>query len=107
MLVVEMSGSPSMHDTRAMFGEMVGMAAVKRALLVLGTAGCLNLADTMELVAALPRMGFPSDYRIALLATDESMRNTSQFAEDVAVNRGIALHFFSERAAALDWLSRP
>ena len=106
LLVVEMSGSPSVEDTRRMFVELKASGG-RGALLVLRTAGCLNLPDTMELVSGLPQLGFPPDFRIALLTTDASMRPTSEFAENVAVNRGIPLHTFSNRDAALRWLSRP
>jgi hypothetical protein len=105
-LVVEMSGSPSVEDTRRMFVELKKQGGT-RALLVVGTRGCLNLPDTMDAVSALPQLGFPADYRVALLTTDESMRTTGEFAENVAVNRGIPLHSFSNRDAALRWLSRP
>jgi hypothetical protein len=107
LLAVDMSGDPSIEDLRAMFAEMLRHGEFRRALLVMRTAHCLSLPDTMELIAALPKMGFPGDYRIALLFTDESMRQTSQFAENVAVNRGIGLHAFSERDKALSWLSLP
>jgi len=106
VLVVEMSGSPSIDDVRRMFVELRGKPG-RRALLVLRTAGCLDLPDTLEAVSALPQLGFAPDYRIALLTTDESMRPTGEFAENVAVNRGIPLHTFSDRGAALGWLSRP
>jgi hypothetical protein len=107
ILVVDMSGDPSAADVRAMFAALLRHGEIRRALLVMRTAQCLSLPDTMDVVAALPKMGFPRDYRIALLTTDDAMRATSQFAEDVAVNRGIALHTFSERDKALSWLSLP
>jgi hypothetical protein len=85
LLLVDMSGNPSIEHLRAMFEEMLRHGEFRRALLVMRTAYCLSLPDTMELVR----------------------RISSQFAEDVAVNRGIALHSFSERDKARSWLILP
>ena len=89
-----------------MFREMARRVgeAPPRALIELLVEHCLNLLDTMQAMSILPTLGFPSDYRLALLITDEKMRSSAQFAETVGVNRGIAVRVFDDRDAALRWL---
>jgi hypothetical protein len=106
-LRVEMSGVPSSQEVHAMFQEMARRHAggePPRALIELQVAQCLNFLDTIQVMSELPAMGFPDNYRLALLITDDKMRASAQFAETVAVNRGLAVRAFQERDAALRWL---
>ena len=104
-LRVEMSGLPTSSEVHAMFVEMVRQKNTPaRALIELQVDQCLNFLDTMQVMSQLPVLGFPADYRLALVITDEKMRASAQFAETVAVNRGIAVRVFDERDAALRWL---
>ena len=99
-LDVNLTGLPGKAEFESLFGEMrrQGGAAL-RALIELRTEGCLDTLDTMDVVSSLPR-----DCRIALLITDERMRDSAEFAETVAVNRGIAVRMFDRRASAERWL---
>jgi hypothetical protein len=105
-LQVEMSGMPSAAEVRAMFTEMAQHVkqTAPRALIELQVEQCLDFLDTMQVMSALPGLGFPAGYRLALVITDEKMRASAQFAETVGVNRGIAVRVFDERDAALRWL---
>lgn len=106
LLRVEMSGLPTPGEVHAMFVAMVKeKAAPPRALIELQVDQCLSLLDTMTVMSAVPSLGFPADYRLALLITDERMRESAEFAETVAVNRGIAVRVFDQREAALTWLA--
>ncbi|HUQ24616.1 MAG TPA: hypothetical protein VM140_03020 [Burkholderiales bacterium] len=106
-LRAEMSGVPSAGEVHAMFEEMArrhAAGAPPRALIELQVEQCLNFLDTVQVMSELPALGLPADYRLALLITDDKMRASAQFAETVAVNRGLAVRAFRERDAALRWL---
>ena len=105
-LRVEMSGLPTPAEVHAMFVAMVRQQnAAPRALIELQVAQCLNFLDAMTVMSALPSLGFPAGYRLALLIADEKMRESAEFAETVGVNRGIAVRVFEQRDAALAWLA--
>lgn len=103
-LRVQMSGLPTADEARAMFRQLAQAGGPPRALIELRVAQCLNFLDTVQVMSALPAMGFPGGYRLALLITDDSMRASAQFAETVGVNRGVAVKAFDVRDEALRWL---
>jgi len=105
-LLVEMSGMPTPDEVHAMFVELARQKTTPPCALVeLQVEQCLSFMDTMQVMSALPALGFPTGYRLALVITDEKMRASAQFAETVAVNRGVAVRVFDERDAAVRWLA--
>jgi hypothetical protein len=105
-LRIAMSGRPTPSEVHAMFVAMVRQPnAPPRALIELQVEQCLNLLDTMTVMSALPSLGFPAGYRLALVIADEKMRESAEFAETVGVNRGIAVRVFDLKDAALAWLA--
>ena len=104
-LVVRITGAPSEHELRAMLDEMVpARGKPLRALVEVKVAFGLDVVTTKKLVTALPALGFPPSYRIAVLLLDDAARRAAEFAEDVAVNRGLAVRVFRDRERALQWL---
>jgi len=104
-LRVEMSGMPTPAEVHSMFVEMARQKnEPARALIELRVEQCLSFMDTMQVMSQLSSLGFPSNYRLALVITDEKMRASAAFAETVGVNRGIAVRVFEERDVALRWL---
>ena len=105
-LIVEMAGAPSEQAVREMLkdraarstGEVIG------ALVEVRVAYGLDLVSSRDLVLSLPALGFARSYRIAVLLLDEVASQAAQFAEDVAVNRGLAVRVFRDRAQAIGWL---
>ena len=74
------------------------------ALVEVQVAFGLGLTSTKDLVIGLPAMGYAPGYRLAVLLLDDVAARPAEFAEDVAVNRGIALRVFRERDAAERWV---
>src|SRR5262249_26786248 len=72
-LRVEMTGLPSAAEVEAMFTELAKRAAgaPPRAMIELLVEQCLNFLDVVQVMSTLPGLGFPSDYRLALLITDD------------------------------------
>ena len=105
-LLVDLTGSPTRLEIQALFEAMPRTleGRAPRALIELHVDHCLDSLDTLEAISAIPQLHFPMGYRIALLITDESMRASAEFAETVAVNRGIAVRVFDRRDPALHWL---
>jgi len=106
-LIVEMAGAPSEPAVREMLKEMAARSTggqVMGALIEVRVAYGLDLVSSRDLVLSLPSLGFPRSYRIAVLLLDEVASQAAQFAEDVAVNRGLAVRVFRDRAQALGWL---
>jgi hypothetical protein len=107
-LVVRLTGAPSEHEVRTMLRELQAQCAGTVGLLVeVKLATGLSLTSTKDLVSSFPSMGFPKDYRLAVLLLDDAASRSAEFAEDVAFNRGIALRVFREREKALHWLAAP
>jgi len=105
-LVVSLSGTPSERELRAMIAEMArSMAGTAGALVEARVTSELDLLSTKGLVTGGPEMGIPPPYRVALLLLGEAGHESAKFAEDVAVNRGLGLRVFRERAKALAWLA--
>ena len=104
-LRVQMTGLPTADEVRGMFQQLAKMKGPPRTLIELLVDQCLSFLDTMKVMSDLPLLGLPGDYRLALLITDEKMRESAEFAETVAVNRGIAVRVFDQRDAALAWLA--
>ena len=105
-VIVSLSGAPSEREARAMAAEMEPLiAGTSGALIEIRVAFGLDLLSTKDLVTGWHSMGFPARYRIAMLLLDEAARESAQFAEDVAVNRGLGLRIFRERGKALAWLA--
>jgi hypothetical protein len=105
-LIVRLSGAPSEQEVRDMLRSLLSETADTRGMIVeVEVEFGLGLTSTKNLVSSLPAIGFAPDYRIALLLLNEASRKSARFAEDVAVNRGIALRVFSERDGALRWLA--
>jgi len=108
-LEVKVSGAPSETESRALLLDMVKAyrdSSITASLLEVKVAYGLDPASVKGLVIGLPAMGFPSHYRIAILLMDEVARESAEFAEDVAVNRGIEMvRVFREREAALAWIA--
>ncbi len=64
----------------------------------------LSVAETLAITAALGQQ-LPHTARHAVVIPEGSpLAETARFAESVAVNRGIALRFFSEVASAIPWI---
>jgi hypothetical protein len=99
-----MSGLPTVDEARAMFRQLAKAEGPPRALIELLVDQCLNFLETVQVMSDLPTLGLPSGYRLALLITDDRMRASAQFAETVAVNRGVAVKTFDRRDEALRWL---
>ena len=107
-MLLNLTGAPSEAELRVLLGEMLQCyrdAALDKALVEVKVAFGLDPVGVKSLVTGLPAMGFPSHFRIAVLLLDEAAAKATRFAEDVAVNRGIALRLFRDRAEALAWLS--
>jgi len=105
-LLVSLSGTPSERELRAVIVEMArSMAGTSGALVEARVASGLDLLATKALVTGGQAMGIPQAYRVALLLLDDGGRESAQFAEDVAVNRGLSLRVFREREKALAWLA--
>jgi|SRR3954468_24031854 hypothetical protein len=105
-LEVDVSGPATKSEWQAMFekvGESMRDGRV-RALIELHVDECLDSLDTLDVVTAIPRLGLRADYRIALLVESDAMRPSAEFAETVAVNRGIPVRTFDQRGPALTWL---
>ena len=103
---VEVSGPVSKSEWQSMF-ERLGQSVQSGragALIALHVDECLNSLDTLDVVTAIPLLGLPPDFRIALLVDNDSMRASAEFAETVAINRGIAVRAFAERGPAVSWL---
>ena len=104
-LEVMLSGMPSIPEVLAMLREVLEQRnGLKAALVEVKVAMGLDFVGTQFLVEELPRLGFPPDFRFAVLLLDEQARRSADFAQDVAENRGIAFRVFSGRDAALQWL---
>jgi hypothetical protein len=106
-LIVEMAGAPSEPAVREMLKAMAASSSggqVIGALVEVRVAYGLDLVSSKDLVLSLPSLGFPRSYRIAVLLLDEVASQAAQFAEDVAVNRGLAVRVFRDREQALGWL---
>ena len=105
-LFVSLSGAPSERELRAMIAEMArSIDGTVGALVEARMASGLDLLATKDLVTGGQAMGIPPAYRVALLLLDEGGRESAQFAEDVAMNRGLGLRVFREREKALAWLA--
>ncbi len=108
-LDISMSGAPSEPEVRLMLDDMLKAYrehAITAVVIEVKVAFALDPASIKGLVVGLPGMGFPRHYRIAVLLMDDVARDAAQFAEDVAVNRGIEMvRVFREREAALAWIS--
>ncbi|MGE5639105.1 MAG: hypothetical protein ACM30H_03350 [Clostridia bacterium] len=105
-LVVTLTGLPTLGEVHAMFQEIRRQASqgIPRALVELQVQACLGAVETLDAIQELPRLGFPQGYRIALLPTAAFMHSSAEFAETVALNRGIPVRTFGERGAAVSWL---
>jgi hypothetical protein len=77
-------------------------AGVARALLECNSP--LSPASVLSLVGSLGDIGFPADYKFALLTTHEGARETAEFAETVGMNRSWRIRSFTDRGLALSWL---
>jgi hypothetical protein len=106
-LLVTASGAPSEKEGAAMLSELLAQSrahGVNGALVQGRMAFALDPASTKSLVARLPQLGFPANFRIAILLLDDITRVSAELAESEAVNRGIALRVFRDRAEACAWL---
>lgn len=105
-VVVTLTGLPTLGEIHAMFQEIRHQPSngAPRALVELRVQACLGAVETLDVIQDLPRLGFPPGYRIALLPTAAFMHASAEFAETVAINRGIPVRTFEERGAALSWL---
>ena len=105
-LEVALSGVPSIPEVLAMLREMLEQRnGLKAALIEVKVAMGLDFVGTQFLVEEVPRLGFPPDFRFAVLLLDEQARRSAEFAQDVAENRGVGVQVFSARDAALRWLA--
>lgn len=104
-LEVALSGVPSVPESLAMLREVLERRdGLKAALIEVKVAMGLDFVGTQFLVEELPRLGFPPDFKFAVLLLDERARRSADFAQDVAENRGVGVRVFSGRDAALKWL---
>jgi hypothetical protein len=104
-LEVALSGVPSVPEVQAMLREVLERRnGLKAALIEVKVAMGLDFVATRQLVEDLPRLGYPPEFRFALLLLDEQARRSAEYAQDVAENRGVAVQVFYERRRALEWL---
>jgi Fe2+ transport system protein FeoA len=107
-LVVRVTGAPSEREARQMLlemGQRSGAAGLKGALLEVKVAFGLDPVSLFSLVQGLLALGFPSDYRFAILLLDDVASESAHFAETAASNRGWKVRVFRERKAAVEWLA--
>ena len=104
-LVVRLTGAPSEGEIRSMLKAMLEHGTVSRALIEVRVAFGLDPVSVLSLVNALGPMGFPPDYRFAVLLVDDAARDAAVFAETAAANRGRAIKVFKARDQALAWLA--
>jgi hypothetical protein len=107
-MAIRLTGAPSEPEVRALLGEMLSCYKEKglsQALIEVKVAFGLDPVAIKSLVSSLPALGFPYGFRMAVLLLDEVAAKAMEFAEDVAVNRGIELRSFRDRGEALAWLS--
>jgi hypothetical protein len=105
-IVVQVSGIATEAEKRQMLADMAmesRSAGVKRALVECGSA--IDPVAVLALVNELRALGFPTDYKFALVALNAEGRATSEFAETAAANRGWRMRAFTDNAAALAWLN--
>ena len=106
-LLVRLSGAPSEAEVRRMLAEVLAAARAtdaQGALVEVRVAFGLDSVSVLALVNDLPALGFPPAFKFAVLLLDDAARDSAQFAETAAANRGRAVRAFSDRAAALAWL---
>jgi hypothetical protein len=104
-LEVTLSGVPSIPEVLSMLRDLLQRRhGLKAALVEVKVAMGLDFVGTQFLVEELPRLGFPPDFKFAVLLLDEQARRAADFAQEVAENRGIPIQVFSDRDAALAWL---
>ena len=81
---------------------------VTRVLGVNGLSGPASHVDVFDISRQLPALLGSAVHRIAfVILGDEQAMKVSQFAEDVAVNRGLNGRVFADEDAALVWLRSP
>jgi hypothetical protein len=104
-LEVALSGMPSFPEAVSMLREVLERRnGLNAALVEVKVAAGLDFVATEQLVEELQRLGYPPDFRFALLLLDEQARRSAEYAQDVAENRGVAVQVFYERGRALEWL---
>ncbi len=108
-LLVYASGAPSEDECRSLLVDMKRRrdeSSADHALIEVQVAFGLDLVATMALVKELDNLGFSRTFRIALLLLNNAALDAAEFAELAASNRGRAVRVFTDRAAAVAWLSR-
>lgn len=104
-LLVRVAGRSTESDKRHMLSEVArqskdaGLASV-----LLECSSGLDPASTLSLVNDLQALGFPNNTKIAVLAANDEARETAEFAETAALNRGWRVQSFTERRVAMAWL---
>lgn len=79
-----------------------------RVLCINRLGGSAPTGDAFEIAAAIPPMFRDTVVRMAqVVQGDAGSRSANQFAEDVAVNRGLNGRNFGDEGAALAWLLAP
>jgi hypothetical protein len=105
-LEVKLFGVPTLPAVQGMLREVLAQRGeLKAALLEVKVAHGLDFFSIQRLVEDLPRLGFPPDFRFAVLLLDEQARRSADFAQELAENRGVAIQVFSARDDALRWLA--
>lgn len=75
----------------------------QKVLVVEEIAGCGSVAEAYQVSSELPKMGF-THVKVAFVDRYLDQQETNQFAELVAVNRGINGKMFNDEAEAEKWL---
>jgi hypothetical protein len=102
---VKLSGVPAVPDVRAMLQEVLRQRnELKGALLEVKVAIGLDFVAIRQLFDESQALGFPPDFKFAVLLLDEQARRSADFAQDVAQRRGVGVRVFSAREEALRWL---
>ncbi|HEY6821884.1 MAG TPA: hypothetical protein VI321_07670 [Burkholderiales bacterium] len=106
-VMVRISGTATESEKRQMLAALVQestKAGLTHALLLCSSP--LDSVSILALMNDLGAIGFPANYKFAVLVSDEKTRETADFAETAAVNRGWQLKSFTDRAQAIAWLDR-
>ena len=102
---VQISGIATESEKRQMLATLAHESrstGLAHALLLCSSP--LDSVSVLALVNDLRALGFPANYKFALLVSDEKTRETAEFAETAAANRGWQLKSFTDRSQALAWL---
>lgn len=99
---------PEMLRLWGLVADECRVHGVTRVLGVNGLRGPASHVDVFDISRQLPEVLGSAVHKVAfvILGGEEAMK-VSQFAEDVAVNRGLNGRVFADERSALAWLQAP